>query len=976
MPVLRSVPVHASRSRLERGCGDPRIDLLAAETSLREAACEAIELDGPGVHALRDALLLDSHASVRRAAATRLARVDDPELAELTSVWLVEALADRFPSVRDSACYALARLAIDAAPRSDRHTPAFALARRMSDDPVWWVRRAAARALAAVIEHPREAIEALLPGLGDPFWRVRHAVVQALALVVANVDEAERDAVQRALIDQGERLDDEVARAAIVYLAREWPIGDDFPALAGSIGDPAGIELDDPDPAVVTARLLGSHEYDPAALIPLLAESHEPLRREAARRLATLRSPESLRPALAWLEDPRVPNAPAAVAWLLDRLGDRAESLAEHALAGARPGAIAWAARWVADHPADPLHERLFEHDEHPDRRARVALAEAIGVILAREGEASLRERLLARLDDAELDVRDAAAAALVSAGEARQVLPALARISPALRARVLARVPADELSAVLDRCAHDPDGRVRAALVAARVALGTFDPSEPSDPDPLVRAASLSSANAASMLEDEDPSVRRAAVRALVHRPRDPSERALAIAAQTNLDPWVRAQMSSLLEGDDLDQAAIVALLCASRDPSAMVRAAAADRLSHCVPAEAIERLLDDADLDPGVRMAAWTQHLLGGEIEPEAALARIDAALVDERPPALADHLEALALAFGRAPQAALIEASERQPSRTPAAPEPISIERRSLGSTGIELAPLVVSGAFGLTPGSLAHAVEQGVDTFFWEPRYANLGRFLRQRSRRSLQVIAGSFHADRAGIEADVELARRRLERDTLDVFLLFWARSPARLGAESLDVLRELQARGWIRSFGFSTHDRGLACEAIDTGEWPVVMTRHSAAHHGAEHELFPRAHAAGVGVLGFSSLCYGRMLRGSSVFEQGPAAVDCYRYSLAQPGVSACISAPRRHRELVENLALLAHPELDADRCEALRAHGREVHADNKRFDRLVRRGGSAPLREAILELFERAGEPDEIGAEPDPAKAPRLMRE
>ena len=162
MPVLRSVPVHASRSRLERGCGDPRIDLLAAETSLREAACEAIELDGPGVHALRDALLLDSHASVRRAAATRLARVDDPELAELTSVWLVEALADRFPSVRDSACYALARLAIDAAPRSDRHTPAFALARRMSDDPVWWVRRAAARALAAVIEHPREAIEAPL----------------------------------------------------------------------------------------------------------------------------------------------------------------------------------------------------------------------------------------------------------------------------------------------------------------------------------------------------------------------------------------------------------------------------------------------------------------------------------------------------------------------------------------------------------------------------------------------------------------------------------------------------------------------------------------------------------------------------------------------------------------------------------------------------------------------------------------------
>jgi hypothetical protein len=116
----------------------------------------------------------------------------------------------------------------------------------------------------------------------------------------------------------------------------------------------------------------------------------------------------------------------------------------------------------------------------------------------------------------------------------------------------------------------------------------------------------------------------------------------------------------------------------------------------------------------------------------------------------------------------------------------------------------------------------------------------------------------------------------------------------------------------------------------------------------------PQARAAGVGVLGFSALCYGRMLRGSSVFERGPAAIDCYRYALAQPGMSACISAPRRHRELVDNLALLGMPVIDPDQVEALRAHGREVYADNKRFDRLVRRGGAAPLREAILELFER----------------------
>lgn len=963
MPVLRSASIHVPRSRLERGCGDPRVDLLAAEPSVREAACEAIELDTLGVHALREALLLDTHASVRRAAADRLARIQDPQLASLASVWLVEALADRFPSVRDSACHALARLAGPSPIHADRHTPAFALARRMSDDPVWWVRRAAARALVAVLDDPRQAIAALLPGLGDPFWRVRHAVVQALALVVASVDEARRESIQRELIELGERLDDEVARAALIYLAREWPIGDDFPALAGSVGDPAGIELDDPDPAVVTARLLSSREHDPAVLIPLLAESHEPLRREAARRLANIGDPERLRPALAWLEDPRVPNAPAAVASLLDRLGDQAGSLAAHALAGSRPGAIAWAARWVAEHPADALHERMLEHAEHSDRRVAVAIAESCGVLLAREGDDALREILVARLEHDELDVRDAAAAGLLFAGEGRRALSHLARISPALRARVLARLPLAELDDVsLQRHAGDADGRVRAAAIAGLVERGLSVPLAAADPDPRVRAAAIVFTNAAAMLDDEDPSVRRAAARALVRRRGEASSRPPAIRAQSSADPWLRAQLLALLDGDDLDDDAIATLLLATRDGAAMVRAAAADRLAHLERlGERITALLADDRHPPELRIAAWTHRLVGAALEPELALAEIDIGLASETDPAILEHLHTLAIAFGREWTAPAIElsAAARPDARAPR--ETARVERRQLGSTGIELAPVVISGAFGLTPGSLAFAVEQGADTFFWEPRYTNLTRFLRQPSRASLQVIAGSFHADRAGIEADVELACRRLERETIDVFLLFWTRSPARLGDESLAVLRELQQRGRIRSFGFSTHDRAIGCEAIASGDWPVVMTRHSAAHHGAEHELFPHAHAAGVGVLSFSALCYGRMLRGSSVFERGPEAVDCYRYSLSQRGVSACISAPRRHRELVENLAALAHPQLDADRSDALRAHGREVHADNKRFDRLVRRGGSAPLREAILELFERAGDSDTV---------------
>jgi hypothetical protein len=74
-----------------------------------------------------------------------------------------------------------------------------------------------------------------------------------------------------------------------------------------------------------------------------------------------------------------------------------------------------------------------------------------------------------------------------------------------------------------------------------------------------------------------------------------------------------------------------------------------------------------------------------------------------------------------------------------------------------------------------------------------------------------------------------------------------------------------------------------------------------------------------------------------------PSPADCYRYSLSQPGVTACISAPRRHRELIENLEVLQQPTLDAASQAALRRHGEGVRLENQRFGSLIR----PPTRDA-----------------------------
>jgi aryl-alcohol dehydrogenase-like predicted oxidoreductase len=275
-------------------------------------------------------------------------------------------------------------------------------------------------------------------------------------------------------------------------------------------------------------------------------------------------------------------------------------------------------------------------------------------------------------------------------------------------------------------------------------------------------------------------------------------------------------------------------------------------------------------------------------------------------------------------------------------------------------LSLSPLVLSGAHGLSVGSLAEAHEAGVNAFFWEPRYTQLTRFLRsgRTARDGLVVVAGTYHSGAAALRRDVQAALRLLRTDRLDVFLLFWVRSRERLDAENFEALKALRAEGKVRAFGFSTHYRDIALEALRQRPWPVVMTRHSAAHPGAEAALFPEALARGTGVLTFTSTCYGRLLRpapGEPPDTPLPSAVDCYRYSLSQPGVSACLSAPRNHRELAQNLEVLSRPWMVPDVLATMRAHGERVRASNQRFNSLVRQapGGT---RDTFLALLDEDG--------------------
>ncbi len=284
--------------------------------------------------------------------------------------------------------------------------------------------------------------------------------------------------------------------------------------------------------------------------------------------------------------------------------------------------------------------------------------------------------------------------------------------------------------------------------------------------------------------------------------------------------------------------------------------------------------------------------------------------------------------------APEAPFAVPAKPQAARELLALPTITLVRpRQLGPSGPVVSPLGVSGHYGLPVEGFVRAAEQGVNLFFWEPNYATLTRFvtrLAPADRRGIHVLAGTFEADPAKIRKDVERALRNLKLERLSVFLIFWTQSWQRVTPDVREALEELKADGLVQAFGLSTHNRGIARDAILEG-WNPVMVRHSAAHRKAETEVFPHARERGTSILTFNNTCYGRLLHAS--FRPS----DCFRYTLNTPGVSACFTAPSTVEYLEENLDALRNPELPDDVREKLLKRGEWMYREDSVFRKTVR---------------------------------------
>ena len=257
--------------------------------------------------------------------------------------------------------------------------------------------------------------------------------------------------------------------------------------------------------------------------------------------------------------------------------------------------------------------------------------------------------------------------------------------------------------------------------------------------------------------------------------------------------------------------------------------------------------------------------------------------------------------------------------------------------------------ISGHYGLPPKGYAKAAAEGVNLFFWEPGYSSMTAFcqgIAGHVREQLHFIGGTFKANSKGVRDDVHRMLKHLKLDRVSLFLLFWTRGWSRITDEVLATLDQLEASGDVARASISTHDRELACQAMRGDvelsrkrQWNPLMVRYSAAHRGAESEVFPLAIETGTTVVSFNNLCYGRLLLPLPGKTELPRidAVDCYRFALSHPAVAVSLSAPATLAQLDENLAALHDPTLPEERRQRLLQHGASIYEQDRLFQRCVR---------------------------------------
>jgi diketogulonate reductase-like aldo/keto reductase len=183
-------------------------------------------------------------------------------------------------------------------------------------------------------------------------------------------------------------------------------------------------------------------------------------------------------------------------------------------------------------------------------------------------------------------------------------------------------------------------------------------------------------------------------------------------------------------------------------------------------------------------------------------------------------------------------------------------------------------------------------------------------LRERGveREQLRVVSKAYpqHGDVAGLRRACDASRRRLQLDTIDLYLLHW-RGDIPL-AQTVRGFEQLQQHGWIRHWGvsnFDTNDLDELLTVPGAAACAANQVYYSLSERGVEFDLLPRMQQQGLPLMAYCPIDGGRITQHARLAKIAAtvnltAAQLALAWLLRQGGV---IAIPKAGREahLLEN---------------------------------------------------------------------------
>jgi len=206
-----------------------------------------------------------------------------------------------------------------------------------------------------------------------------------------------------------------------------------------------------------------------------------------------------------------------------------------------------------------------------------------------------------------------------------------------------------------------------------------------------------------------------------------------------------------------------------------------------------------------------------------------------------------------------------------------------------------------------------------------------RLIRAGHRDELVLMSEVGLPFAGSVRRGLEWHLTTLGTDHLDVWLIGWVRKRWYVRDAVWSEMVRLRETGGTRAIGFSSHDRALAAALGRELPADVLMIRYSAAHRGAEREIFEAMADLGdrrPGIIAYTATRWGMLLKPlpDQGFPVPMTAGECYRFALAHPMVDLVWCGARTAAELVDDLEAAAAPPLGAERQAEIRRFGDAVH--------------------------------------------------